>query len=66
LNASTETIFNGNEFCQWLVENDHIEDEIMAQTYIQQLLNNKQIVCVNQNENDVHSDLLSNWYAFSK
>jgi len=68
MNDSIEPIFNGNEFCQWILTNNYVENQFMAQTYIQKLIDNKQIICVNQNQNetDEDMDLLSNWYAFSK
>jgi hypothetical protein len=66
VNDSLEKTFSGNEFCQWLITNDYVENELLAETYFQQLRNNKQIICINQTQNEEDSDLLSNWYAFSK
>ncbi|CAF3775579.1 unnamed protein product [Rotaria sordida] len=66
MNSPTETIFNGNQFCQWLITNGYVENEYMAQNYFQQLIDHKQITCINQKQNDQEHDPLSNWYAFSK
>jgi hypothetical protein len=66
MNTSSETIFKGNEFCQWLITHNYVENTVMAQTYFQQLIDNQQIILINQNQTDVDIDLLSNWYAFSK
>lgn len=65
LKQSSESIFTGNEFCQWLIVQNYIENELMARAYIDKLRNEQQIICLNQNiHND--SDFLTNWYAFSK
>jgi hypothetical protein len=66
MNSSTDTvesIFNGNDFCQWLVTNGHVEDESRAQNYCKELLNRKRIVCINRTQSD---DLNNHWYAFTK
>jgi hypothetical protein len=66
MNDSIETIFIGNEFCQWIINNNYVENEFMAETYFKKLIDNKQIICINQKQDDEDIDLLSNWYAFSK
>jgi hypothetical protein len=65
MNDSMEKIFNGNEFCQWLITNGYVENELMFQTYLKELINDKHIICINQQQNE-DMDLLTNWYAFSK
>ncbi|CAF3574612.1 unnamed protein product [Adineta steineri] len=60
------TIFNGNDFCQWLVSNNYIENESKANDYCQELMTNKHIVCINRIRNEQLSDSTNNWYAFSK
>jgi len=66
MNDSIETIFIGNEFCQWIINNNYVENEFMAETYFKKLIDNKQIICINQKQDDEDVHLLSNWYAFSK
>ena len=67
MKQSSEPVFCGNDFCQWLIEHDYMANESMARAYIQQIETNQQIVCLNRNQNsDDVSDLLTNWYAFSK
>jgi hypothetical protein len=61
-----ETIFNGNDFCQWLVLNDHVENELKANDYCQELVDNKQIVCIDRTRNEQSADSTDHWYAFSK
>lgn len=56
-----ETIFNGNDFCQWLVSTGHVENESKAQNYCEELVKKKHIVCINRKESSPN-----NWYAFSK
>ena len=63
---SIETIFLGNEFCQWLVNNQHMENEYLAQIYLKELLMKKQIICINQNQTEDEIDIVKNWYVFSK
>jgi len=66
MNDSIETIFTGKEFCQWIIINNYVENDCMAETYLKKLIDNKQIICINQKQNDEDMQLLSNWYAFSK
>ncbi|CAF4066751.1 unnamed protein product [Rotaria sp. Silwood2] len=66
MNSPTETIFHGNQFCQWLITNGYVENEYMAQNYFQQLIDHKQVICINQKQKDNEFDLLLSWYAFSK
>lgn len=69
LNSSVdtvETIFNGNDFCQWLVSNGHVENDLKANDYCQKLMDNKHIVCINRVPSDQSLDLMNHWYAFSK
>jgi hypothetical protein len=66
MNDSIETNFTGKEFCQWIITNNYVEDDLMAQTFFKKLIDNEQIICINQKQNDEDMDLLSNWYAFSK
>ena len=61
LNASIEPIFKGNEFCQWLVTKNFVENSIQAENYFQELLDNKEIICLTKT-----NDLSSSRYAFSK
>jgi hypothetical protein len=63
---SIETIFNGNDFCQWLVSSGHIENESKAQNYCHELVANKQIVCIDRTQNEQNLDSTNHWYAFSK
>ena len=58
---ATETIFNGNDFCHWLVSNAYVENETKAKTYCQELVDGKQLVRINRKENANNP-----WYAFSK
>lgn len=66
MNASYETTFDGNRFCQWLITNNHVENQFIAQNYLQKLIDQKQIICINQKTLDSENDILSNWYAFAK
>jgi len=60
---SIETIFNGNDFCQWLVSNGHMENDSKAQNFCQELVHDKKIVCIDQKDN---IDPTDHWYAFTK
>jgi hypothetical protein len=60
---SIETVFKGKDFCQWLVSNNHMENEFKAENYFQELVNNKQIICIDRLDN---SESMNHWYAFSK
>ncbi len=66
INDSIEVSFNGNEFCQWLITNHHVENEFLAHIYFKQLIDRRQIICINQKQTDDDTDILMNWYAFSK
>jgi hypothetical protein len=66
MNDSIETSFIGNEFCQWLITNHHVENEFLAHIYFKQLIARKQIICLNQKPIEDDTDILNNWYAFSK
>lgn len=66
MNDSIETIFIGNDFCQWIVNNQYVENEFLAENYLKKLIDTKQIICINQNQTDEETDLLTNYYAFSK
>jgi hypothetical protein len=66
MNDSIETSFLGNEFCQWLINNQHVENEYLAHIYLKELLAKKQIICINQNQTEDDTDILKHWYAFSK
>lgn len=62
-NNETEPTFQGNDFCQWLLANHFVEDEISAKDYLKHLIENKQIFSINQTPCDEEIDA---WYAFSK
>lgn len=67
MNDSIETIFIGYDFCQWILTNNYVDNELLAENYLKKLIDNKQIICVNQTTNYEDTDLLKNyWYAFSK
>lgn len=62
-----ESTFNGHEFCQWLIETNHVDNEQLAKEFLKQLIDNTQVICLNQNTlDDEQIDSTSNWYAFSK
>ncbi|CAF3391754.1 unnamed protein product [Rotaria socialis] len=61
-----ETTFNENEFCQWLVTNGHMENESIAHDYCQELVNKRQIICIDRTENENSQEFDNHWYAFSK
>lgn len=66
-NETFETIFNGSDFCQWLVANGRVDNEFSAQNFLQTLLNNKKLICLNQNSSDeTNEDFSTRWFAFSK
>ncbi|CAF0988230.1 unnamed protein product [Rotaria sp. Silwood1] len=54
MNSPTETIFNGNQFCQWIITNGYVENEYMAQNYFQQLLDHKQAYIKKPNLKVIH------------
>ena len=69
MNQSTDVVeptFKGNEFCQWLVTNSYIESEASAESYCQDLVNQKQLVRLNRLQSDVSINSTAAWYAFSK
>ncbi|UJR28564.1 hypothetical protein I4U23_009797 [Adineta vaga] len=61
-----ETIFNGNDFCQWLVSNSFVDNDLKAQDYCQELIEMKQIVCINRQAKEQTLDSINHWYAFTK
>ena len=56
-----ENHFHEMEFSEWLVFNHHAENEFLAQTYFQQLIDNGKIICVQNNSTDPSE----NTYTFS-
>ena len=64
--GAMETIFNGNDFCQWLVSNGYLENDVRAQDYCQELVSMKHIVCINRIPKEETHDSVDNWYAFTK
>ena len=62
---SLGTIFNGSEFCQWLMQHDYVHGEEMARAYLQKLIIQKQLICVNQMANDTELDVSTQWFVFS-
>jgi len=58
-----ETVFNGNDFCQWLVSNGHMDDDNKAQDYCQDLINRKQLIRIDRGES---TETDEQWFAFSK
>ena len=61
-----ETIFNGSDFCQWLVANGHADNEFTARDLIQTLLNSKQLICLSQEGEELDPDFSARWFAFTK
>ncbi|CAF4726475.1 unnamed protein product [Rotaria sp. Silwood1] len=61
-----ETIFNENDFCQWLISSGYIENESKAHNYCQELIHKKQIICIDRIHSEEILDSSNHWYAFSK
>lgn len=61
-----ETIFSESEFCDWLVVNGYMQDESRAHSYCRELMNKKQIVCIDRVQNEQISNVTDHWYAFTK
>ncbi|CAF1241236.1 unnamed protein product [Rotaria sordida] len=61
-----ETIFNENDFSQWLISNGYTENELTAHHYCQELANKKQIICIDRIQNEEILDSSNHWYAFTK
>jgi hypothetical protein len=69
MNQSVDTVentFNGSDFCQWLVLNSYLENEASAESYCKDLINQKQLMCINRLQNEGSINSATKWYAFSK
>lgn len=61
IDSHEENHFHEIEFSQWLVLNHHAENECLAQTYFQQLIDNGKMICVKNNPTDPSENI----YTFS-